>query len=112
MGVGVVSEREVRIAQNESLFRAVNERIRVAAGGSGAEPMMFVCECGDPDCAESMKLDARDYEAIRAHGDRFGVLPEHTSPYVETVVEKKPNFWVVEKFGVAEDVAEDLDPRS
>ncbi len=107
-----MSEREVRIAQNESLFRAVNERILVATGRSSAELMMFVCECGDPDCAEAMKLEARDYEAIRAHGDRFGVLPEHTSPYIETVVEKNPSFWVVEKFGVAGDVAEDLDPRS
>lgn len=59
-----------------------------------------------------MKLGARDYEAIRAHGDRFAVLPEHTSPNVETVVEENPNFWVVEKFGVAGDVAEDLDPRN
>ena len=107
-----MSEREIRAAENESLFRSFNERIRDATGGSSAELMMLVCECGQPDCAESMKLDVRHYEAIRAHGDRFAILPEHNSPDVENIVERNPHYWVVEKFGVAGDVAEDLDPRS
>ena len=49
--------REERLAQNEALFREVNERvaevvthfIEVETKGEAVE---FICECGRRDCAE------------------------------------------------------------
>jgi hypothetical protein len=41
---------EARLARNEVMFRAINERIREPAGRfdqSGSEALGFVCECAD-----------------------------------------------------------------
>ncbi len=105
-----VTGEEVREAESESLFRAFNERLRAAVGRFSR--LMVVCECGRPDCTASIKVESRAYEAVRSHGDRFIVRPGHNTPSVETVVEQTATYWVVEKVGLAGDVAEDLDPRS
>lgn len=41
-----MSEREVRAAQNESLFREFNERIRVAAGRAHGNPRCSSANAG------------------------------------------------------------------
>ena len=53
------------------------------------------------------------YEAVRSNAQRFIVAPAdaHVDLTVEKVVEQTDGYWVVEKLGVAGEVAEDLDPR-
>jgi hypothetical protein len=74
----------------------------------------WICECADDGCAERIELTHNEYEAVRANPRRFFVLPssDHVVDGVETVVERGERYWVVEKRGVAGDLAARVDPRS
>jgi hypothetical protein len=65
-------------------------------------------------CAEMIGMSVTEYEAIREQGNRFAVAPgdSHVWPDVETVVEKRDRYWVVEKFGYGGMLAAKHDPRS
>jgi hypothetical protein len=110
------SERQ---AQNEALFRAVNERIEELVDATlerhseGASVWDFVCECQDRECAQRIPLTRTEYEAIRSHGRRFVVAPgpEHVDTSIENVVDMSTRYWVVEKIGEPGVFAEDHDPR-
>lgn len=106
--------REERLARNEALFRDVNERVREAAAahGVGQHMYQFFCECSNVDCTFQLHATLAEYEAVRAHGSRFVVAPEHWLPEVETIAEKNERWWTVEKHGAAAELAEELDPRS
>ena len=109
-------EREARqraLAENEARFRAVNERIEreSLASGGGEAPIEFVCECGDADCTEALRLTTREYEWLRDDPARFAVVPGHESGVEGEVVTDNGNFRVVEKSGVAGEVARETDPR-
>ena len=109
------TERQRRIAENESLFRDVNERVedtaeRFMIGDDVAQE--FLCECGETSCTERVVLTLREYESVRANPRRFAVLPGHEIEEVEDVVERTDRFLVVEKTGVGGPVADELDPRT
>ena len=108
-----VSEaREERLAQNEVVFRAVNEQIEGMAARFGEDVTYeFICECATSGCFERISLSLREYERIRASGSRFVVLPGHEDIEVEQVVAVLPEHVVVEKDGAAGIVAEAADPR-
>jgi hypothetical protein len=107
-------ERTRRLAENEAIFREVNETIeaRAAEHGDGGHLYHFVCECSDAGCRDIVKLTVEEYEHVRACGDRFAVMAGHEDPRVERVVEEHPRFRVVEKFGEAGEVVRRLDPRT
>lgn len=111
-----LDERQTRAAQNEALFRAINERIDELAGGFAPEAPAsdWVCECANTSCAEIIEVSPAVYERVRQDGTRFVVAPSpaHVLTEAENVVAREERYWVVEKIGVAEVVAEDLDPRS
>ena len=108
-----VDERERRMAQNEALFREVNERVEAIAHRLGPDvPYEFVCECANADCTFRIKLTHGQYASIRADPKQFVVLPLHFTPEVETLVVKNENHWLVRKTGDAGDYVEKLDPRS
>ena len=116
--MAVVGAREERLAQNEALFREVNERvvevathfIEVEAKGEAVE---FTCECGGRDCAEPITMTVAEYEAIRADPTRFAVLLGHELPEVEEVVERHSTYVVVEKREAdAQEIARETDPRT
>ena len=79
-----VSSREERIGLNEAVFREVNERIEDAGTTllPHDQPMEFLCECDDRDCVEKVSATRAEYEAIRAVGTHFVVLPGHEDPGV------------------------------
>ena len=106
--------REERLAQNEVFFRSVNERIRQIAGRHGSDPHAyeFLCECSDAACAERVTLSLGEYEAVRADGTRFVLAEGHSDTTIERVVKTTPDHVVVEKVGVAGEVAQALDPRA
>jgi hypothetical protein len=115
-----VEPRASRLAKNEALFREVNERIaQITEGlGSGAyQPEALdgvVCECADPLCLERVgPLTFAEYERVRSESRRFIIAAGHESRDVESVVERQPAYWIVEKHeGVPADVARERDPRN
>jgi len=103
-----------RLAQNEAFFRSLNERIREAAGEQGSDGHVyeFVCECADTACVERVRLTIDQYEEVRASGTRFILAEGHDIAKIETVVDRADGHVVVEKVGVAAEVADALDPRA
>jgi hypothetical protein len=100
-----------RLARNESFFRQVNERIRDIAGRHDYVEQEFLCECSDPACTERILLTVREYEDIRSRPARFVLVAGHTAPEIERVVEDDGDHVVIDKVGVAGDIAAELDPR-
>jgi hypothetical protein len=113
-----VDPAQERQAQNETLFREVNERVEELAVGLTSVPQTddfssaFVCECGSETCVEPVRTTRSEYEAVRSNPGRFLVLPGHEDPAVERVVERHERYWVVQKVGEAGDLAIEDDPRS
>jgi hypothetical protein len=108
----MATEREERIARNETLFRAANERLadwEERARADATEP--YFCECADPTCDEKVRLRSADYERIRADSGHFFVVPGHEVPDVESVIEHHEDWVVVEKTPGVEDILERTDPR-
>jgi hypothetical protein len=103
---------EARLARNEVMFRAINERIRELAGRfdqSGAESLAFVCECADETCVERVHLTTEQYDDIRAIPARFVVVSGHeATPLVERVVYRSDQFVIVRKIGIAAETVREL----
>jgi hypothetical protein len=99
----------LRQAENEAIFRRVNERIAELGGAwlSEAEDSFeILCECSTIDCTERMRIGREIYRAGRENDRRFFVLPEHVNEQIEVVVSEGHGFVVVEKQRVAGVVAE------
>lgn len=103
---------EAELGRTEAVFREVNEAIARTAEHYDADDADFVCECGDPDCAERVHASLDDYETVRADGTQFMVAHGHVVRGIEQVVRKKRGYSVIKKVGktVAE-VARRLNPR-
>jgi hypothetical protein len=105
-----VDERLERIAKNEAVFRAANLEIESAereVGGAADEPIEVLCECGRQGCRGVISLNAAKYEGVHSQDNRFVVLRGHESPEIERVVDEHADYLVVDKFGEAEDIAEE-----
>jgi hypothetical protein len=110
----MASERQVRIARNQAMFRMVNERITAwpeRQARPAPERLMFYCECADPKCFDRVYLTAREYEAIRADSSRFAVVEGHVFPEAEDVVDHPEGYDIVEKHANLRRVLEWTDPR-
>jgi hypothetical protein len=108
-----VDARAERIADNESRFREINERLRADLRSlpDDDERVGFVCECGRVDCAETVPLELEEYEAIRSGSLDFFVVPGHQAPDVEDVVDINDRFARVRKHPEAADRVRATDPR-
>lgn len=108
-----MSEREVRIARTEALFRDVNERIAESAERFDASEAEFVCECADPGCVERVPATLDLYEGVRSGGTTFLLVPGHEDPTVERVVMRPHRrVAIVEKFnGIVVRMVRRLNPR-
>lgn len=103
---------EERLAKNEILFRAVNERLDdLAEAVPWSKKTAYLCECSDTSCIESIELEKDEYERARSRPTVFFVMPGHERPAVEKVVEDHEDYLFVEKF-VAVDAVIEADPRS
>ena len=101
-----MDERERRIGENEAYWRQVNE---LSPPEPGMLNLMF-CECGRLDCRERGAMTVAEYEAVRSSATTFVISPGHGIPDVESVVETKERFEVVEKEGEAARVAIETEP--
>jgi len=108
----VKGEIDERAAANEAVFRSVNEAIeRGQWPGEESRDTSFRCECAQLGCTVIVRLSVNEYERVRAHPRRFIVAVGHEQPEIETVVERRDDYLVVEKRDEAGAVAEHTDPR-
>ncbi|MHB8470216.1 MAG: hypothetical protein ACYDCH_10740 [Gaiellaceae bacterium] len=107
-----MSSVEERLARNEVMFRAINERIRELASRFDhldEEDVSFVCECADETCVERVELSPAQYDEMRALPARFVVVPGHeATPLVERVIFRSNDFVIVRKVGLAADKVREL----
>ena len=105
-----------RIAENEAMFRDANERIEEAVLRleADASTLPFVCECGRPRCMRILRLSVDDYESVRQDPRHFLCSPGHeiVGEDLGRVVRTTEKYVVVEKVGLAGEVAVERDPRS
>jgi hypothetical protein len=108
-----MDERDRRLAQNEVLFREVNERVSDLATGLGDDGgYEYLCECSNRDCTFRIALTSAQYETIRSDPKQFVVLPDHFTPEIEEVAVEHEAFWIVRKHGEAGEYVAQLDPRT
>jgi hypothetical protein len=109
----MVSWRE-REARNEARLRDQNEWIQAASESFGAKLLtVFVCECGDGDCSQTIELTKPEYESVRSVSTRFAVVVNHENPESQSVVSECSRFAVVDEFeGWGLRVSRETDPRS
>jgi len=107
----VTPDNAQRLTRTEAFFRQVNERIREIAGEEESAVQEFLCECADPGCTDRISLTVGEYEEVRARPTRFVLVPGHTAPEIEHVVEHEGEHLVIEKVGLAGNIAAELDPR-
>ena len=111
MDGGISAERA---AQNQSLYRTINERIKelnqtfAQAGVANSE---WICECADTDCTLRLSATLNEYETVRSNPRAFMISPGHVFPEVERVLDENDRFMIVEKIAHSGQVAEALDPR-
>lgn len=88
--------------RNELVFREVNDRIfGIAEQGNVGDELEILCECGDESCITSVRVRIRDYERVRLEASHFIVCDGHVRDEIERVIERSPEFLVVEKIGQA-----------
>jgi hypothetical protein len=105
------------IGQAQAACRAENEAIQASADKLALlGPIPFVCECPERNCAEIVRLSFDEYEAIRQYPRRFFNVSGHETASVEARAERilavAGNLTVVEKIGIAGDVAVDAHERA
>ena len=111
-----MSDRQHEIGEAQVAFRNANERIQASADGfaiHGSIP--FICECPDRDCMDLVRLTFDQYDAIRQYPTRFFNVTGHEHSSVdagaERIVAVAGELTVVEKVGVAGEVAAETYPR-
>lgn len=102
--------RARRLAQNEAIFRQVNEHVRAAEERVQYDFPRFICECSKIECDEQIPIDFDAYRAVRESPARFFVAVGHGNPEIEIVIERHSNYEVVEKTGPGREVAEETAP--
>lgn len=102
------SSREERVARNEELFQVVNRQIAKLEETLG-HPKTFamVCECSKKHCLEGFEVEPAVYQRVRSNPRLFFLVPGHEDPQVEKVLERTPQYLVVEKVGRAGEVVRD-----
>ncbi len=110
--MGVVSSAGETAARQQVVFREVNERIAELTGLLNETGVnLMICECSDPTCAESLEITIEEYETVRADPSRFVVQHGHQVPAGERIVHDNGRYLVIEKVGVAAEIAKAGDPR-
>jgi hypothetical protein len=101
-----------RATRNEEVFRGINSRIDEGAEQHGVEaPLPFHCECDQAVCVDTLNIPPPEYERVAQHRYRFMVIPGHEDERIERVVERHPDYLVVEKTGEAREQIDRDHPR-
>ena len=94
----VPSRRHIQAAQNQRLFRILNDNLRLLPPSTaGPYSDASVCECADSSCTDPLDIDPAAYKQLREHACRFAVAANHVFLDVEEVVAWEGGYWIVEK---------------
>jgi 5-bromo-4-chloroindolyl phosphate hydrolysis protein len=107
-------DRDLGAARNQSLFRAVNEKLRELneAFSEVSQTYAIACECADVSCVQTVHVQMQEYLDVRENPRRFVVLRDHVLPHVERVVSGTDGYVVVEKTAAVSEITEATDPNS
>lgn len=87
-----------RLIENEERLRRANELVDA---GRIDEPRgrkeLFLCECSNDDCTETVDLHWDEYLEIRKHENRFVIRPGHETAGLDVLVERSAGYLVVDK---------------
>jgi hypothetical protein len=99
--------REAHIAFTEDFVRKINlAHVETALRD---QPMAALqCECWREACSEQISLSVEEWALVRSQGNRFAVAPNHVAQHFEAVLTTCPGFWMIEKFGEAGAIADEL----
>lgn len=102
--------RVSRKAQNQALFREVNERIAELLtrldGEAGTQS--FICECSHTGCTDMIDVPLATYSRVRDDPTLFLLAAGHQDPSHEAVVEDLGGYLIAKiKPGIASQVAVD-----
>ena len=104
----MTASREERVARNEELFQVVNRQIVKLEETLGpGKTFAMVCECARKHCLDGFEVEPAVYQRVRTHPLLFFVVPGHEDPQIEKVLERTPQYLVVEKAGRAAEVVRD-----
>jgi hypothetical protein len=108
-----MDETRRRRAENEAVFREVNERIEDLAATFGLDRGLdLICECGDASCTKRIEMDRGQYEELRSDSTTFAVVCGHEISDVEEIIARHGSYFVVRKVADdAREVAERTDRR-
>jgi hypothetical protein len=113
---GHTDKHTERLALNQALFRAANERMSAwweNRQSEPGEPVTYYCECSRTGCRERLSLRPDEYEAVRVDSSRhFVVALGHEYTEFEHVISQRPDYAVVEKFEEVAAVVEATDSRA
>ena len=89
--------RVVRQAENQKLFREVNERIAELSGMLDERdvPPSFFCECDRVGCREMIQVPLATYRIVRDEDDTYVVLHGHEDHAQEQTVSDHDVFLIV-----------------
>jgi hypothetical protein len=110
----MADERAARLAENESRFRDINDRVerdleRVIY--SADELLPFVCECARRTCSATIELTRDEYERVRSDSVLFAISPGHEVLDIEDVVERYERYFLIRKHPETWPIVERTDPR-
>lgn len=120
-----VSER--RLAENEVVFRAKNERVQqgfdsleqvAQESGQKYYPAMddhhlsFFCECSNENCRQRVSMRPSEYNEIHTNRARFSIIPGHEVEEIEFIVRTNDIYNVVEKYKTPPQTADHLNATS
>jgi hypothetical protein len=107
-------ERAARLAENESRFRAINDRVERDLERVVDDPdelLPFVCECAQRTCNATIELSVAEYERVREQSVLFAVAPGHEIADIEDVVDRHERYFVIRKHRDTWEIVERSDPR-
>jgi ANTAR domain-containing protein len=94
----ISARREKRMVETEELYRQVNDAI---AENRTVDGQLYMCECANPYCNETMQLTSEDIEVLHSMPGYYIILPGHEVPDVESVVHSTDSYEIVNKLTAA-----------
>lgn len=98
------SRSQLKRAENEATFQQHNEQLKdqardiIPSTTLTTFELSFVSERADENCQGRLHASIPEYERIHQHQRWFMVCPGHVEPDIESVIETRPDYVVLEKF--------------
>ncbi len=95
-------QSERRLTENEVIFRQANKDMKDFLQDMGTVDhamVSFFCECSDTNCRGRIDLSAQTYKDLHKAKQHFIVLPGHSIPELEKIIQHGKGYDVVEKLG-------------